>query len=271
MDDSTGTTAVPVPDGWIPSFFPLGGDSPMQINDLGQIVTAIVPADGSNVTRVALSTKTSTFLIPLPPGVLSAVRPRLNNLSQVVGVGGNGGWIWDASHGTRLLQDLVPSGWTILSADGINDNGQIVARASNSQGFSGPVILDPAVNVNSLVTFTPMAASYRTLSDTTGCPAGFVGKFTFTASLTNKSTSPALQGLAVQVQTLSNGNLLLNPQTNALIGGQGAILSAPKQGMNADDVLSPGEAVDVPFVMCLKTRQSFQFFVDVFGVPDIAP
>ena len=77
---------------------------------------------------------------------MSVIRPSLNNLGQVVGqiVGGTGGWIWDATNGTRLLQALVPPVWTILSADGINDQGQIVARASNSStGFSGPVILDP--------------------------------------------------------------------------------------------------------------------------------
>ena len=41
-------------------------------------------------------------------------------------------------------------------------------------------------NVNSNVTFTPLASTYQTTASTTGCPAAFSGKFTFTAALTNK-------------------------------------------------------------------------------------
>ena len=116
------------------------------------------------------------------------------------------------------------------------------------------------------MTFTPLSSTYRTATDTTGCPAGYVGKFTFTAQLTNKSDSPAVPGLDVFVQTLTNGNLLLDPQTNVRLGGAGAVMEIPQVGQYADGLLSADETVDVPFVVCLKTRQSFQFFVDVFGV-----
>jgi Tol biopolymer transport system component len=121
-------------------------------------------------------------------------------------------------------------------------------------------------NVDSLVTFVPLSSTFRTVSNPTGCPAGFVGKFTFSARLTNKSSSPAMPGLDVFVQTLTNGNVLLDPQTNAPLGGAGAIMEIPKAGQYADGLLSANETVDVPFVVCLKTLQSFQFFVDVFGV-----
>jgi Tol biopolymer transport system component len=43
-------------------------------------------------------------------------------------------------------------------------------------------------------------------------------------------------------------------------------MTVPKVGQYADGVLSPNEFVQVPFILCLKTRQQFQFFVDVFGV-----
>jgi hypothetical protein len=42
--------------------------------------------------------------------------------------------------GTRLPRSVRH--WTILSADGISDQGQIVGRAANTLAF-GPVILDP--------------------------------------------------------------------------------------------------------------------------------
>ena len=149
-------TLIPTPAGWYPDergVVSQGGVATtknMQINDSEQIVAMVRPTNGADIVRIALSTRTNSFLIANPPGVLSVARPSLNNLGQVVGqiVGSIGGWIWDSSNGTRLLQDLVPPTWTILSADGINDQGQIVARAANTSGFSGPVILDPvAVNL----------------------------------------------------------------------------------------------------------------------------
>ena len=121
-------------------------------------------------------------------------------------------------------------------------------------------------NVNSEVTFTPLPSTYTTTTSTTGCPAAFSGKFTFTALLTNKTGSPAMPGLTVRVVTLTNGNLLLDPQTNAVVGGEGAEMTVPKVEQYADGLLSPGESVNVPFVVCLKTFQPFQFFVDVSGV-----
>ena len=48
--------------------------------------------------------------------------------------------------------------------------------------------------------------------------------------------------------------------------GVGATLTVPKTGGFADALLSPGQFVDVPFVICLKTRTAFSFFVDVMGV-----
>lgn len=148
-------TLIPTPTGWYPDergVISQGGAPTtrnMQINDSEQIVAMVRPTHGPDIVRIALSTRTDSFLIDNPPGASSVARPSLNNLGQVVGqiVGSIGGWVWDSSNGTRLLQDLVSPGWTILSADGINDQGQIVGRASNTSGFSGPVILDP-VSVN---------------------------------------------------------------------------------------------------------------------------
>ncbi len=121
-------------------------------------------------------------------------------------------------------------------------------------------------NVNSLVTFTPLTATYRTLGDTVGCPAGFVGKFTFGALLTNNPGGPGIPDVVVHVLTLTNGNILLDPQTNAVLGGVGAVMKVSRMGQYVDGLLSSGEAVEVPFVLCLKTLQSFQFVVDVSGI-----
>jgi hypothetical protein len=97
----------------------------------------------------------------------------------------------------------------------------------------------------------------------THCPAGFVGKYGFDARLTNTSNS-LLSGLSVKVTTLTGDNLLQNADGGP--GGVGAILTVPETLGYADGLLSKGEYVDVPFVICLKKRTKFSFFVDVWGI-----
>jgi hypothetical protein len=121
-------------------------------------------------------------------------------------------------------------------------------------------------NVNTDMTFTPLVSTYQSITSATGCPPGFSGQFTFTAALTTLPGGPALPHLTVHVVTLTNGNLLLDPHTNEVLGGEGAEMTVPEVGQYADGLLSPGESVNVPFAVCLKTFQPFELFVDVFGV-----
>jgi hypothetical protein len=118
--------------------------------------------------------------------------------------------------------------------------------------------------VNDLVTLAPLASTYRTSADPTGCPSGFVGTFSFDARLTTKTSSPPLSDLAVQVKTLTNGNLLQNADGGN--GGVGSMLTVPKTSGYADGTLSPGESVEVHFSICLKAKKPFSFFVDVLGM-----
>jgi hypothetical protein len=122
----------------------------------------------------------------------------------------------------------------------------------------------PTTNVNNLVTFAPLASTAKTTANTLGCPAGFVGKFSFNARLTDKSGSPSLTNLLAKVTTLSNGNLLQNADSGP--AGVGATLTVARTGSFSDAVLSPKEFVDVPFTICLKQNKAFSFFVDVLGV-----
>jgi hypothetical protein len=122
--------------------------------------------------------------------------------------------------------------------------------------------------VNDLVSFEPITSTFKTTSDTTGCPPGFVGKFSFDAMLTNISGS-SLSSLVAQVAALTGDNLLQNADGGP--GGVGARLIVPKSDDFSEGVLSPGEFVDVPFVICLRQRQPFEFFVDVLGTVDSGP
>jgi hypothetical protein len=141
----------------------------------------------------------------------------------------------------------------------------LVTVGSDGTGLTADcsvMVVAPAV-VNALVSFDPLESTFMTTADTTGCPAEFVGKFSFDARLTNKSSSPPLSDLMVQVATLTNRNLLQNADGGP--GGAGAMLTVPPKDGFADGVLSPEEFVDVPFVICLKEDKPFSFFVDVLG------
>lgn len=121
--------------------------------------------------------------------------------------------------------------------------------------------------INDLVTFDPIKSTYNTTSDTTGCPPGFGGKFSFYAKLTNKGNSPSVTNLVVQVKKLTNHNLLHNADGGH--GGEGSIMTIPLTEAYADGILSHGEFVNVHFIICLKKEnkeKSFTFLVDVLGV-----
>jgi hypothetical protein len=121
-------------------------------------------------------------------------------------------------------------------------------------------------SVNDLVTLEPIESTYQTTSDTTGCPPGFVGKFSFDAKLTNKGGSPSLSNLVVLVKKLTNGNLLHDADGGH--GGEGSIMTIPLTDSYSDGVLSPGEFVDVHFIICLKEKKPFTLLMDVLGVKE---
>lgn len=134
---------------------------------------------------------------------------------------------------------------------------------NNGLNVTGYCALSPEI-INDLVTFKPIRSTYQTTSDTTGCGDGFVGQFSFDARLRNKSNSAfSLSDLVVEVAGLTNNNLLQN--ADGVPGGVGARLTVSNDCDYADGVLSPGESVDVTFIICLTEIKSFGFIVDVLG------
>lgn len=125
------------------------------------------------------------------------------------------------------------------------------------------LLLPPPELINGLVSFVPTDSTFETTTDTSGCPAGFVGKFSFDARLTNQSSTASFSHLMAKITTLTNGDLLQN--ADFVPGGVGSTLAVAKEGDFSDGVLSPAEFVDVPFGICLKGIEPFSFFVDVLG------
>ena len=169
---------------------------------------------------------------------------------------------------------VTPDGSKVYVAGASNDV-KVIATATNTVTTTIPVglgprafgiFIQPAPNarelVNDKVSFEPLASTFQITSDTTGCPAGFTGIFSFTARLTNSSEN-LLTNLVVDVTTLTNDNLLQNADGGP--AGVGARLTVPRQDGFSDGVLHPEDFVDVPFIICLKEQLPFTFLVDVFG------
>ena len=109
-----------------------------------------------------------------------------------------------------------------------NADGRLDLAVANAGSNTVSILLNtPASEVNDFVTFIPLPATFQTTRTSTGCPAGFVGTFSFRTQLTSQPTSPPLTSLVVVVTTLTNGNLLRNAKGGP--GGEGARLPVPLQ------------------------------------------
>jgi hypothetical protein len=147
---ASGVTAIPLPAGWTAA-------QGLAINNSGQVAGLGYNAGGKG--RAFIGTASGSTPIPLPAGAtninagdygLGCYRC-LNDSGSMVGLSDAGAWIWDPNNGTRLLTNLVPSGWNISTAISISDNGAILAIASNNDVGFQFVVLYP---VAALVTLT---------------------------------------------------------------------------------------------------------------------
>lgn len=128
---------------------------------------------------------------------------------------------------------------------------------------SAQVTIRPRISsvVNDLLAFEPLESTYR-ISDAAGCPSGFAGKFSFEARLTNNKSDAALSDLVVEVQNLTNWNLLQNAD-----GGPKGVGARLTIGVLGPSDVAPGtkDFVDTTFRICLKRLQSFTLRVKVLA------
>jgi hypothetical protein len=169
--------------------------------------------------------------------------------------------------GNEIAVDAAGNAYVTGSTESSNFPGTAGSAIQSTLGSGDDAFVAKIASasiVNDFVTFEPLAATYRTTTDPTGCPSGFVGTFGFDARLTNQNSSPPLSDLAVKVKALSNGNLLQNADGGN--GGAGSTLTVPKTDGYSDGTLTPGESVVFNFNICLKAKKPFNFFVDVLGM-----
>ena len=173
-----------------------------------------------------------------------------------------GGGSVDPDVGNGIAVDAAGNAYvtgSTSSADFPTVNAFQAVLGGNLDAFVAKLI--PSHIVDELVTFIPIESTFNSSPNTAACPTGFIGEFNFSARLTDKESSPSISKLVANVTTLTNGNLLRNADGGP--GGIGNTLTIPRAENFSDGVLSPGEFVDVPFSICLKNQESFNFFVDV--------
>jgi probable HAF family extracellular repeat protein len=116
-----------------------------KVNDHGQAVgfTHVVNT-GSETFRAALWDKRALKILVDQPSSATGI----NNLGQVVGAVQTraGAFLYDPGKGLQNLNDLIDpaKGWTIVSAQGINDRSEIVGFGCKNE-LCGPVLLIPVV------------------------------------------------------------------------------------------------------------------------------
>ena len=126
------------------------------------------------------------------------------------------------------------------------------------------------------VDFYPTGKQYLITSEKNikdfGLSSEFKGVFVFYARFANNS-GYSLEDLAVRVESIKDGDLLMRHQLNKLPNewsppaGVGAIWILPRQfSKYRDGILSPGESADFAFAIGLKKIEPFSFFVDLMGV-----
>jgi hypothetical protein len=99
--------------------------------------------------------------------------------------------------------------------------------------------------------------------DPTPVPEGPAGTFSFTAEFCNIGVQN-LTCLRSVTTTLTGGNALTNRNSNTPPGVGSELGFLLTQGY-ADGTLSPGECVDVLYVIGLAAHAGFQFVVTVVG------
>ena len=114
---------------------------PAQINNSN--VIAGQESSDHEAAIYTISSLTETILGKLSPSDSSSTATGINSAGTVVGTSGSAGFEWTSSGGIVSLTSLLGSeysGWTVVSASAINDNGQILAEGLHD-GVDHAVIL----------------------------------------------------------------------------------------------------------------------------------
>lgn len=132
---TSGSWLVPIPSGFNSA---IG----VAITSSGQVVGT---ATNGSVWQAFIGTASAATALPFPTGTSFMTAEGINDAGVAVGYSTAGGWIWTASTGTQLLNTMVPAGWNITIANGISQNGRILAYGTYRGGSNQYVELIPMI------------------------------------------------------------------------------------------------------------------------------
>lgn len=165
--DALGTPSAWLIDGQRGSSLIADGVEPSALSDSG----AIVGTRSDTNTAVLITPERSIIDLPMISGAFGASPNDISNHAVIVGdalifdeffLPTTRAWAWTASHGVIDLTALAPEGWTLLTADGINDAGQIVGRAEYQGIATGyRLTLVPTPSASSIVLLSLLGLNRR--------------------------------------------------------------------------------------------------------------
>lgn len=118
------------------------GVEPAAMNDGGEIIARRIDTD----TPVLITSTRSMFDLPTLAGSFGSTPNDISNTGIIVGdalvfddffLPTTRAWAWSEATGLLDLTALAPEGWTLLTADALNDQGQIVGRAEHHGVITG--------------------------------------------------------------------------------------------------------------------------------------
>jgi probable HAF family extracellular repeat protein len=211
----------------------------LDVNESGQVLLSGIGTNG--VWFSALYTdENNVKLLPIFQGWTDVSATRMNDLGQIVGVASDASnkahaILWDKDGSIIDLNAIAAaSGWYLTSANGINNEGQIITQG-HMLDANGHAMAAQAV----LLSPTPTPITSQVNVATTGLIYSRASKhFTGTMTVTNISQSAITGTLVVQLNNLASGVTLVN--------ATGTSNGTPY--INQAASLNPGASISIPLV-----------------------
>lgn len=137
--------------------------------------------------------------------------------------------------------------------------GTLIGETSDGLAIEGTDSISLAELINDLLNLDNITTSYNP----TPVPDAPAGVYTISATFSNISATD-IKDLFFNVAELTGGNVVLNADGGA--GGVGPTVSVPLEVLSDDAVLTPRESFTIDFDIGLTSLNSFDFFVDAYGV-----
>jgi len=244
--------------------------SEMGINDLGEIVGRVCNSPTSPLFRADgcdgffwSSVSGALNLGELPTsGSHHTGGFGINSSSQVVGSSNGRAFLWTVAEGIRDLNSLLDqtgAGWTLISANAINDVGQIVGYGDHN-GLTRAFLLTPVPTATPVLAVSPSALDFSgvnvgsskdlsftvqntgggtlTGSASTSAPFSIVGDNSF--SLAGGQSKTITVRFSPTSATTFNGNVSVTSNggnASVMLTGTGTAATSPAVGISSNNLI----------------------------------